>query len=88
MTTMTETDVQTDLNAVNDQLTKLVEELNKVNAAREQLVTQIQNLNGVSMYLRGKLPTETGADGPELLEAPAEEGTLERTNSYPIASEG
>jgi len=40
------------------------------------------------MYLRGKLPTETGAGGPELLEAPAEEGNIERTNSYPIASEG
>jgi len=88
MTTMTETDVQADLNAVNDQLTKLVEELNKVNAAREQLVTQIQNLNGVSMYLRGKLPAETGADGPELLETSAEENTIERNDAYPIASEG
>ena len=58
MNTLNETDVQTDLNAVNDQLTKLVDELNKINAAREQLVTQIQNLNGVSMYLRGKLPEE------------------------------
>ena len=58
MTTLTETDVQSDLNAVNDQLTKLVEELNKMNAAREQLVTQIQNLNGVAMYLRGKTPPE------------------------------
>ena len=33
MTTLTESDVQTDLNAVTDQLTKLVDELNKVNAA-------------------------------------------------------
>jgi len=88
MTTMTETDVQTDLNAVNDQLTKLVEELNKINQAREQLVTQVQNLNGVAMYLRGKLPAETGADGPELLEASTEEDNIERTNAYPIASEG
>ena len=76
--------VQEDLNAVNDQLAKLVEELNKVNAAREQLVTQIQNLNGVSMYLRGKLPAETGADGPELIE----DDNIERTDAYPIASEG
>ena len=45
MTTMTETDLKGDLNAVNDQLTKLVDELNKINAAREQIVTQIQNLN-------------------------------------------
>ena len=62
MTTMTETDVQTDLNAVNDQLTKLVDELNKINSAREQLVTQIQNLNGVAMYLRGKLPETEEAE--------------------------
>ena len=34
MTTLTETDVQSDLNAVNSQLAELVEELNKVNAAR------------------------------------------------------
>jgi len=52
------------------------------------LVTQIQNLNGVSMYLRGKLPAETGADGPELLETSAEENTIERNDAYPIASEG
>ena len=41
MTMLTETDVQADLNAVNDQLTTLVEELNKMNAAREQLVTPV-----------------------------------------------
>ena len=68
MTTMTESDVQTDLNAVNDQLTTLVDELNKINAAREQLVTQIQNLNGVAMYLRGKLPSD-------------EEGTVDDTTN-------
>ena len=66
MTTITESDVQTDLNAVNDQLTKLVDELNKINAAREQLVTQIQNLNGVAMYLRGKLPQDEATDVNDL----------------------
>ena len=78
MTTMTETDVQTDLNAVNDQLTTLVEELNKMNAAREQLVTQIQNLNGVAMYLRGKLPTEDEAEN-----VPVDEDSIERNDEYP-----
>ena len=79
MTTMTESDVQTDLNAVNDQLTTLVDELNKINAAREQLVTQIQNLNGVAMYLRGKLPAdEEGADAEG-----ATDDSTERAVEYP-----
>ena len=78
MTTMTETDVQADLNAVNDQLTTLVEELNKMNASREQLVTQIQNLNGVAMYLRGKLPTEDAATNQSV-----DEDSIERTDEYP-----
>ena len=80
MTTMTETDVQGDLNAVNDQLTKLVDELNKVNAAREQLVTQIQNLNGVAMYLRGKLPEEVDTPIPAVEPSPE---NLERSSEYP-----
>ena len=79
MTTMTESDVQTDLNAVNDQLTTLVEELNKMNAAREQLVTQIQNLNGVAMYLRGKLPAEGAA-----VNTSVDEDSVERNDEYPI----
>jgi len=78
MTTMTETDVQTDLNAVNDQLTKLVDELNKINAAREQLVTQIQNLNGVAMYLRGKMPDEA-----EEGESDSSDSSVERSVEYP-----
>ena len=79
MTMLTETDVQADLNAVNDQLTTLVEELNKMNAAREQLVTQIQNLNGVAMYLRGKLPAE---ESEEVVSE--EQDDLERTTEHPI----
>ena len=79
MTMMTETDVQGDLNAVNDQLTKLVDELNKVNAAREQLVTQIQNLNGVAMYLRGKLPEEV----VESVDSEPVDST-DRSTEYPV----
>lgn len=78
--------IQDDLNAVNDQLTKLVEELNKVTAAREQLVQQIQNMNGVAMYLRGKLPPEE-QDAIAQEEASAEETTetndVERSAEYP-----
>ena len=56
---MADIDIENDLNMVNDQISKLVEEVNKVNAARENLIQQVQNLNGVAMYLRGKLqPTE------------------------------
>ena len=57
--------VQEDLNAVNDQITKLVEELNKVIGAREQLLQNIQNLNGVAMYLRGKMPQPAEGDTVE-----------------------
>ena len=52
---MPEINIEADLEAVSEQIGKLVEELNKVNQARESLVQQIQNLNGVGMYLRGKI---------------------------------
>jgi len=75
-----EVNVQEDLNAVNDQLQKLVEELNKVSAARENIIQQVQNLNGVAMYLRGKLPPEEQAV-PEGLELPPDD--LDRSIEYP-----
>jgi len=78
--------VQEDLNAVNDQLAKLVEELNKVNQAREQLITQVQNLNGVSMYLRGKLPPEEPST--DMSQEVIAEDSVERSNEYPVASDG
>lgn len=76
MTTLAIENVQEDLNAVNNQITTLVDELNKVNAAREQLVQQIQNLNGVAMYLRGKLPSEEEGQTAEV-------DSIERTDEYP-----
>lgn len=76
---MPEINVEADLTSVNDQIVKLVDELNKINAAREQLVQQVQNLNGVAMYLRGKLQPEEGTD---TLEVVAEED-LERSSEYP-----
>ena len=75
MTMINEVDIQADLNAGNDQLTKLVDELNKINTAREQLVTQIQNLNGVAMYLRGKLPEDA--------QEQAVDDSVERQDEYP-----
>ena len=82
-----EVNIQEDLNAVNDQITKLVEELNRVSAARENLLQQVQNLNGVAMYLRGKLPPEE--EQPEIIsqEEVVQEDTtvnLERRNEYPV----
>ena len=86
MTTTMEVNVQEDLNAVNDNLQKLVEELNRVSGARENLVQQIQNLNGVAMYLSGKLPPEEQSIVDGVVEQTEEEktdGTLERVNEYP-----
>ena len=77
-----EVNVTEDLNAVNDQLQKLVEELNRVSQAREQLMQQVQNLNGVAMYLRGKLPPDE-QEVPEGLETPPESVDLDRSIEYP-----
>ena len=78
-----EVNVQEDLNAVNDQLQKLVEELNKISSARENLIQQVQNLNGVAMYLRGKLPSEEMEPQPVMEEE--SEDSLERSNEYPVS---
>ena len=78
-----EVNLQEDLNVVNDQLQKLVEELNKISSARENLIQQIQNLNGVAMYLRGKLPPDD-QETPAGLEMPPESDDLERSVEYPI----
>lgn len=82
-----EVNVTEDLNAVNDQLQKLVEELNKVSQAREQLMQQVQNLNGVAMYLRGKLPPEEMEPQSVMEEGVTQEeseDSLERSNEYPV----
>jgi len=68
---MTEIDVEQDLATVNDQIGKLVEELNKVNNARESLIQQVQNLSGVAMYLRGKMPQSEGSE-PETVDESVE----------------
>ena len=50
---MADINIQEDLNAVNDQITKMVEELNRISTARDQMIQQSQYMNGVAMYLRG-----------------------------------
>ena len=75
---MAEIDVQNDLDAVNNQIETFAEELRKIDAARENIVTQITNLNGVSMYLRGKLATDE-----EVVKEEFSEDDLERTSEYP-----
>jgi len=84
-----EVNIQEDLNAVNDQITKLVEELNKVSSARENLIQQVQNLNGVAMYLRGKLPPEEQANMPDMGTPPEEtaDDDLDRSVEYPTDGE-
>jgi len=77
-----EVNVQEDLTAVNEQLQKLVEELNKVSAARDNILQQVQNLNGVGMYLRGKLPPDEQFV-PEGLETLPETADLNRSIEYP-----
>ena len=78
-----EVNVQEDLNAVSDQITKLVEELNRVSAARENLMQQIQNLNGVGMYLRGKLPPEEQSVVEQSVSGDLEVEEFARDDQYP-----
>jgi len=80
-----EVNVTEDLDMVNSQLQKLVEELNRVSAARENLMQQVQNLNGVAMYLRGKLPPEEQEAQEETISA-VEDENLDRTDEYPVST--
>ena len=86
-TKMAEIDIQADLNAVNDQITKMVEELNRITAARDQLINQVQNMNGVAMYLRGKLPPDEQANPvvEDIVDTvpSEEEDSITRTVEYP-----
>ena len=77
---MAEIDVQNDLDAVNNQLATMAEELRKIESARENVLTQMTNLNGVSMYLRGKLATD---ENEVAIEEPTAEETFEKTSEYP-----
>ena len=84
---MADIDVQADLNAGNDLITQMVEELNRINAARDQLINQVQNMNGVAMYLRGKLPPDEQANPvvEDIVDTvpSEEEDSITRTVEYP-----
>lgn len=53
---MADIDVVKELEIVTQELTKMVEEAQKVEGNLKQISQQIQQLNGVAMYLRGKQP--------------------------------
>ena len=78
-----EVDLQEDLKVINGQLESLMNELNKVNNARTTLTQQIQNLNGVAMYLRGKMPPEQVQTIPEPPEQVTDSDELDRSVEYP-----
>lgn len=79
-----EVNIENDLNAVNDQITRLVDELNKINNARESVIQQVQNLQGVAMYLRGKLPEDAVMPSVNL-DTPIQETeeAFDRSAEYP-----
>ena len=59
---MVDVDVETELTQVNTQLEQLVVEYNKKDSEMKQLMQNIQNLNGITMYLRGKIDGTPQAD--------------------------
>ena len=80
---MADINVEDDLDLINEQISKLVEELNTLDSNRNDLVQQVQNFQGIAMYLRGK--QEEGENDSE--EAEAEAATtpesFERGSEYP-----
>jgi len=56
---MVDVDVETELTQVTTQLEQLVVDYNKKEAEMKQLMQNIQNLNGIAMYLRGKIEGTT-----------------------------
>ena len=76
-----EVNIKEDLNTITDQLGQLGQELDKINNSRNNLISQIQNLQGVAMYLRGKLPPEEKQEVVEQKEGSTED--FERSEEYP-----
>mgnify|MGYP003633826332 CR=1 FL=1 len=73
---MADIDVANELEIVTQELTKMVEEAQKVEGNLKQISQQIQQLNGVAMYLRGKQPA-TPAGSEEDSEADMETDTTQ-----------
>ena len=80
-----EVDIKEDLNTINDQLGQLGQELDKIINSRNTLIGQIQNLQGVAMYLRGKLPPEERQEVVDQKEGSTED--FERSEEYPSNEE-
>tara|TARA_R110002020_G_scaffold464416_1_gene684963 strand:+ start:572 stop:790 length:219 start_codon:yes stop_codon:yes gene_type:complete len=59
---MADINIQQDLVQVTSQIEAMVGQLTKLNTERESLTQQIHNLNGIAMYLRGKLGEETPSE--------------------------
>ena len=52
---MAEINFESDLEALENQITTLKEELLKIDSHRENLIAQLSHLNGACMYVRGKI---------------------------------
>jgi len=68
-----------DLEAINNQIGILSDELGKINQAKDNIIGQIAQLQGVASYLRGKLSTEE----IEELEVDSDDPDLERSIETP-----
>ena len=80
-----EVDIKEDLTNITGQLGQLGQELDKINNSRNTLIGQIQNLQGVAMYLRGKLPPEERQEVVDQKEGSTED--YERSEEYPSNEE-
>jgi len=82
---MPEINVKEDLSTINDQISKLVEELNTLDSNRNSIIQQIQNFQGVAMYLRGKQEPIEGGDDSEVAdpETATTPESFERGSEYP-----
>ena len=83
---MAEINLDSDLTQVNTQIEELVTQLNKLNSEREQLTQSIHNLNGIAMYLRGKVSPEEQPviEEASVIEPAKVEDELERSTEYPV----
>ena len=82
---MADINIEDDLALINEQISKLVEELNTLDSNRNDLVQQVQNFQGIAMYLRGKQEPVEGENDSEGAEAEAATTpeSFERGSEYP-----
>ena len=80
---MADINIEDDLALINEQISKLVEELNTLDSNRNDLVQQVQNFQGIAMYLRGKQEPVEGENDSEEAEAATTPESFERGSEYP-----